>query len=171
MSAGADDVIEFGCGQRLAAGKAPLAGMPDHDAVLVSLRQVEAVALQDGSRPVERAAGGDGVGDLAFRQQLQRLAGVIRDRRLPVSVAARPGRCNPDNMMRFSQNVTAENHRIRNFVAFAADVNQLQVACPRCAEFGLAIRLAGVGAGRPAVPTWVPLSIALCSICAIAGRC
>jgi hypothetical protein len=79
-----DDVVEFGRGERHAARITLLLGMPDHYAVLVSLRQGEVMTFEDCPRPVQRAAGRDSVGNLAFRQQLQRLAGVSRDRRLPV---------------------------------------------------------------------------------------
>ena len=58
--------------------------MPDQDAVLVCLRQLEAMSLQDCARPVKRAPGRNGVGDLALRQQLERLAGVVGNCRLPV---------------------------------------------------------------------------------------
>lgn len=84
MEASPDDVFELGRRKRSAVRKTPLFGMPDHYTFLVSLRQVEAMTFQDCPRPVKLAARCDGVGNLAYRQQLERLTRVIRYRRLPI---------------------------------------------------------------------------------------
>ena len=86
--AGADDAFELGCGECRIARQAALRGVPDHDAVLVGLRQLEAMALEHRARAVQRAAGGNGVGDLAPRQQFERVAGISRDRRIFIEQGA-----------------------------------------------------------------------------------
>ena len=74
-----NDIVEFGGREHGAARKTPLIRVPDHDAVLVRLRQVEAMAVQNCAGPVQGAAGGNGVGDFALRQQLQGFARVFRN--------------------------------------------------------------------------------------------
>ena len=86
--AGADDVLKLTASQSCAARQLPGIRMPDHHAVLVDLRQCEAMTFENRARAMQRATGGDRVSDIALVQQPQRLTCVLRDLRVSVKKRA-----------------------------------------------------------------------------------
>ena len=88
MNARLHDVVEFIHRQQCTAGQAVLLRMPDHDSVLVGLRQQKSLPLQDRPCAVQRAPRRNRTGNFLFSQQPQRFAGVVRDHRSLVQQGA-----------------------------------------------------------------------------------